>query len=83
MAARPGWCPHADCDPRQGSQGTLCLGELPAPDPHDGDVNTHRLCLRGAADDGGWVFDLKINRGDGWHIWRLLGALFDFKGRKK
>ena len=41
----------------------VCVGELPEPQPHDNDVNTHRFCLNGAGERGG-VFDLQINKND-------------------
>jgi hypothetical protein len=72
---RPAWCPHSDCSFLCQTQDAACVGRLPAPDPHDGDVNTHRLCLRGAQDDGGWTFDLKLNRSDAYHLKRMLDVL--------
>jgi hypothetical protein len=73
---RPSWCPHSTCCPVGGASEQKCVGALPAPEPHDGDFNTHRLCLRGARDDGEWTFDLQINRADAWHLWRTLGHVF-------
>ena len=49
----------------------MCCGELPKPEPHDGDLNTHRLCLNGADKDGG-VFDLQINSTDVWWLKKTL-----------
>ncbi len=48
------------------------MGELPAPEDHDGINNTHRLCLHGAKDDGEWTFDLKVNRTDVWNMVRMF-----------
>jgi hypothetical protein len=76
---RPAWCPHSTCIYRVSGQAKLCFGELPAPEPHDVGENTHRMCIRGAEDDGEWTFDLQINRGDAWAFWRLLGKLFGFR----
>ena len=69
---RPAWCPHTDCQFKCHSQEAFCVGTLPEPDPHDGDFNTHRMCLHGAKDDGEWTFDLKVNRSDAWNITRML-----------
>lgn len=69
---RPLWCPHADCAFKCHSQESVCVGVLPSPDPHDGDFNTHRLCLHGAKDDGEWTFGLKVNKSDAWNISRIL-----------
>jgi len=54
-----------------------------APEPHDGDENTHRMCIHGAKDDGEWTFDLQINKGDGYAFYRLLKALFGFERATK
>lgn len=69
---RPTWCPHSDCEFACHSQEAVCVGRLPAPEDHDGVANTHRLCLHGAKDDGEWVFDLKVNKGDVWNMTRIL-----------
>ena len=71
---RPAWCPHADCRFRRQTQGLVCGGELPEPVPHDGVDNTHRLCLDGAADDGG-VLDLQVNANDLAHFRFVFDAL--------
>lgn len=73
---RPSWCPHQSCGFVCKSQDLICVGMLPMPEPHDGVDNTHRLCLRGAKDDGEWTFDLQINRGDAWNLTRMLRAIF-------
>ncbi len=67
---RPTWCPHQDCIFCRRSQDALCGGRLPKPVPHDGDENTHRLCIR-----AGEVFDLQVNATDlGYFRW-ILDAL--------
>lgn len=72
---RPGWCPHQDCQFKRRATDAICVGQLLEPEPHDGDENTHRICLNGVADNGG-VFDLQINRSDvGWFRW-LFEAIF-------
>ena len=78
-AMRPEWCQHSTCEYRLSSQDALCFGELPEPEPHGEGINTHRMCIQGAKDDGEWIFDLQINKGDGWAFFRLLGSLFGFK----
>jgi hypothetical protein len=71
---RPRWCPHQDCKFRLQFQDAMCGGELPDPAEHDGDFNHLRICLNGAADNGG-VFDLQINRTDIFHLRRLFDSL--------
>ena len=75
---RPAWCPHSDCEFKRRAMDAMCVGHLPAPAEHDGDFNNHRLCLNGAADNGG-VFDLQINSTDLWWFRFLFHAL-DGKG---
>lgn len=66
---RPTWCPHTDCLFRRRAQDAVCGGQLPSPVPHDGDLNTHRVCFNGVADDGG-PLDVQVNRTDlGWFRW--------------
>jgi hypothetical protein len=72
MNQRPEWCPHQNCQYRLQTQDAACVGELPVPDPHGPDFNTHRLCLRGAEDDGQWAFSMTINGSDAWNLGRLL-----------
>ncbi|KKL46362.1 hypothetical protein LCGC14_2346290, partial [marine sediment metagenome] len=53
------------------SQDALCGGRLPKPEPHEGDENTHRLCVNTV----GEVFDLQVNKTDlGYFRW-ILDAL--------
>ena len=67
---RPAWCPHQDCVFSRRSQDALCGGRLPKPEPHEGDENTHRLCIK-----TGEVFDLQVNKADlGYFRW-ILDAL--------
>jgi len=75
---RPKWCPHPTCQYQVSSQAVLCFGKLPEPEAHQDGMNTHRMCLHGAKDDGEWTFDLQINQGDGYAMWRLLKNLFGF-----
>lgn len=73
---RPSWCPHTDCLFRRRVMDNLCGGELPAPAPHDGDVNTHRVCINTGE---GPVFDLQVNPADlDWMRW-----IFDALDGKK
>lgn len=69
---RPEWCPHHTCQFKCQTQSSACVGALPEPVGHDGDFNTHRLCLHGAKDDGEWTFDLQVNRSDAYHLIRML-----------
>jgi len=72
---RPEWCPHSDCVFLRRIQDAGCCGALPVPEPHDGDLNTHRLCLRPEVA----VFDLQVNMSDlDWLRW-----LFDAIDGKK
>ena len=70
----PSWCPHADCVFRRRVMDDLCGGQLPKPEPHDEDMNTHRVCFNGLAENGG-VLDLQVNGSDlEWMRW-VLDAL--------
>ena len=72
---RPEFCTHADCYFKFRVMDSMCGGELLMPEPHNGDFNTHRFCLNGAADDGG-VFDLQVNKSDiGWFR-AMFNAMF-------
>jgi len=75
---RPSWCPHPTCKFLVNTQEMACMGELPTPEKHGGGENTHRLCIHGAKDDGEWTFDLMVNRGDMWSLWRIIGSVFKF-----
>jgi hypothetical protein len=44
---------------------------MPKPVNHDGGINTHRFCLKGAAERD-TVFDLMVNTGDLWNFERLF-----------
>jgi hypothetical protein len=65
---RPEWCGHLSCKPLIGWDNKMCGGCLPEPVPHDGDFNTHRLCIEA---DG--VIDLMVNRSDCY----LLGLVVE------
>jgi len=56
---RPIWCPHQDCGFKRRAMDSLCGGKLPKPIEHDGDFNTHRLCIKTNE-----VFDLQVNKTD-------------------
>jgi len=71
---RPEWCPHSDCIFILLIQDAICAGKLPAPEPHDGDLNTHRICIAGVI-PGGEVFDLQVNTTDLYHFRRLFDAI--------
>lgn len=62
---RPKWCQHTECLFKRRVMDAACVGHLPKPVQHGADFNTHRVCLNGAADNGG-VFDLQINDTDIW-----------------
>lgn len=71
----PDWCPYIYCQFRCRVMDHMCIGELPEPAPHDGDFNTHRLCLTGVFPDDK-IFDLQINKSDvGWFRF-LFDAIF-------
>lgn len=75
--ARPPWCPHKTCQFRTcAAQQSVCIGQLPEPEPHDGDFNTHRLCIHGAKDDGEWTFDMQINKTDVFWLRTALARVF-------
>ncbi len=67
---RPTWCPHTDCGFCMRVHDSLCGGHLPKPEPHDGDFNDHRLCLRFR--DDGEVVDFQCNDTDLWHLTRVI-----------
>lgn len=70
---RPAWCPHRDCVFRRRVTDAACGGELPKPEPHDGDLNTHRVCVNAPQDPEakpGAIFDLQVNASDlDWLRW--------------
>ena len=79
---RPQWCPYDTCRFAVRSQDSLCIGELPHVVIHDGVENTHRLCQRGAADDGQWLHTVEWNRGDAWNFRRIVDVAFGFNKQK-
>ena len=76
---QPAWCPNTTCNYICLSQDSLCFGLLPKQEDHAGINNTHRMCMRGASDDGEWIHSLKINKSDAWNMHRLLEFVFTFK----
>ena len=63
---RPEFCPHIDCQFIYRVLESMCGGELTIPNPHNGQLNTHRFCLNDV-DGNGEIFDLTINKNDvGW-----------------
>ena len=57
---------------------SICGGRLPEPVSHDGDFNTHRLCINGVDSSGG-VVPIQLNETDlEWFRW-----IFDALDGKK
>ena len=79
---KPEWCPHQDCGFCARGQDSICIGKLPKSLDHDGVANTHRLCMRGAADDGLWLHEVEWNRGDAWNFRRIIDIAFAFDAGK-
>lgn len=71
---RPDWCGHCDCDFVFRVHDAGCAGRLAEPVEHDGDVNTHRLCLRDQVECC-MIAELCWNRTDAWHFGRLCHAI--------
>jgi len=72
---KPTWCKHLDCIFQRRVLDVLCGGELPKPEPHNGDFNLYRVCIR----TNGEVFDLQVNNTDlDWFRW-----IFDALDGKK
>lgn len=71
---RPSWCPHRDCEFKKRSMDKLCSGSLPEQASHDGDWNTHRLCINEVLPKGE-VFDLMINKTDAWWLSYVLSEV--------
>lgn len=70
---RPAWCGHKDCKFVQRVQDAMCGGHLPVPEPHNGDFNDHRLCLR--FKDDGSVTDIQCNNTDLYALFRIISKL--------
>jgi hypothetical protein len=70
----PDWCPHKDCKFIRQMQNAMCVGELPKPEPHGNDFNTHRLCLD-TRETGHGIFDLQINHTDIYNLKLLFRNL--------
>ncbi len=70
---RPSWCPYPDCNFKRRVTDAACGGELPVPEPHDGDTNTHRLCMNADQDPKApksQVWSLQVNASDlDWLRW--------------
>lgn len=73
---KPGWCIHKDCIFLIHTQMKICSGRLPKPVEHDGDYNTHRVCICFGIND---IFDFQVNRTDAFNLKRVLmkGVLND------
>jgi hypothetical protein len=71
---RPEWCPHTECIFKRRAMDSLCGGELPKPEPHGADFNTHRFCIR-EPESTPPIWDLQVNGTDlDWLRW-VLDAL--------
>lgn len=81
LQERPKWCRFEDCLFLRRVSDYICGGKLPKPEPHQGDFNTHRFCLKFHKDDPGpkGIFSLKVNESDlDWFRW-----IFDALDGKK
>lgn len=76
---KPLWCPHSECIFLRRVMDDLCSGKLQKPRAHDGDTNTHRICLTGTLPKNK-VFDLMVNKSDLYHFRRVLDAI-DGRGK--
>lgn len=67
---RPLWCPHQSCIFKRRAMDSMCGGVLPEPQPHAGDENTYRLCLRqdSTGSDHGQIDDYQMNKSDFWWL---------------
>ncbi len=72
----PSWCPHQNCSCKVSLQDKMCGGELPGPDQHLDDFNTHRICFD-TRKTGHGIFDLMINKSDKFWIIRLLNGTIE------
>ncbi len=75
---RPKWCLHPTCQFSLSIQGVICCGELPKPEPHGDDHNTHRICW---FTGNGEVFDLQVNRGDTYHFRKIFDHIHPEKAK--
>jgi len=73
---RPDWCPYKTCIFKMNSQDLICTGELPEPEAHDNDENTHRFCLD-EREFGKGIHDLQINRTDAWYFKRHMDVILN------
>lgn len=78
MNTRPIWCPYTTCQYIKQFQDCICVGRLPQKTEHDGDFNTHRLCISNSCEnDVPFVFDLEVNKNDAYLLSRLLKIVVD------
>lgn len=64
---KPKWCPHQECVFQRRAMDAICAGRLTAPIPHDGVMNTHRICINQVQDPDAsksLIFDLQVNAND-------------------
>ena len=71
---RSSWCPHKTCKNLRTLQDKMCVGKLMKKEEHDGDFNTHRICLD-TKETGHGVFDLQINKTDCYWFRLLFDAI--------
>ena len=70
---RPSWCRYSDCKFKRRCQDALCCGELPEPEPHEGDFNYYRICINVEGDRAG--VDYCVNNTDINYLRWILDAL--------
>ncbi len=71
---RPEWCAEMDCEFVFRVQDAACAGRLSEPEEHDGDMNTHRVCMRDQVDDS-MIATILWNHTDAWLFGRLCHAI--------
>ena len=64
---RPHWCQDETCERLTGYDGRICVGRLPAAEPHDDMLNTHHLCLEDLL--------LAINDADAYYMIKCMTAV--------
>jgi len=72
---RPNFCPHLECQFIFRVMDAMCGGTLPIPNPHNGQLNTHRFCLNDV-DRKGEIFDLTVNKNDIDWFRKLFDKMF-------
>ncbi len=78
---RPLWCLHQDCQFLRRTMDAMCGGELVRPSEHEGQLNTHRFCIRCPDVENGpfMIHDYQVNDNDlQWFRW-----IFDALDGKK